>query len=99
MQRSLSSPPIGSVGWLVLIYRTASATTQYEILLRLESFRPDLCALGSSSAREHFVIIECASPDEKDAVHRLITAVDRSAELVHVADPTGSHAVAAQMSR
>ena len=99
MQRSLSSPSIGSVGWLVLIYRTASATTKDEILLRLESFRPDLCALESSSAREHFVIIECASPDEKDAVHRLITAVDRSAELVHVADPTGSHTMAAGSSR
>lgn len=75
------------IPWAVQIFETP-AVDQAPILAAMqERFGDDVVTLASSSAREHFVIVESADdPALVGAIEQLVTRMSDAARRVHLSD-------------
>ena len=70
--------------WKVAIFRVSSEDRLQRILRAFHRIdRPGVCALGSQSGDERFVIVECPSADAEMHVRRIILTLDPYAVETH----------------
>jgi len=73
-----------SATWKVVIFRVTDEDRLQRVLRAFHRMnRPGVCALGSHSGEEQFVIVECPSADAETHVRRIILTLDPYAVETH----------------